>query len=86
MGIINMIFNRKSTGGDNLVKKKTHICHVFSKSTNKHSPYQSITFTSKDGERVSYPSDNLIVIVADIVRFMLKRFLVDNGSSYNVLT
>lgn len=37
-------------------------------------------------ERVSYPQDGTMAIIADINGFMKKRILVDSRSSYNVLT
>lgn len=34
---------------------------------------------------MSYPYNDLIVIVADVDGFTVKRILMDNGSSYNML-
>lgn len=47
--------------------------------------HQPITFTPKDGERVSYSYDDAMVIIVDIDDFIVKRILIDSENSYNVL-
>lgn len=61
-----MIFSGESVGRDSLIKKKAHTCHVFVVSTSKLLLHQLITFTSEDGEGVSYPFDDPMVIMVDI--------------------
>lgn len=85
-GVINMIIRGESASGDNLVKKKEHAYHVFSVGTIRHPLHQLIIFTLEDGEGMSCPHDDLMVVVAYIDGFTMKKILVDNGSSYNVLT
>lgn len=85
-GIINMIFSGESTGGDSLGKRKAHVRYIFSVAISRHPSYQPITFTSKNRERVSYPYNDPMVVIANIDGFIVKRFLIDSGSSCNVLT
>lgn len=84
--MINMIFNRELLSGNNLGKRKDHAHHVFSISTSRHLKHQPIAFTSEDGDGVSYPYDDPMVLVADIDRSTVKKILVESESSCNVLT
>lgn len=54
--------------------------------TNKTPPYQPIIFTHEDREGVSYPQYDVMMIVVNTNEFMVKRILINSGSSYNVLT
>lgn len=85
-GVINMIFGEESMNKDSIGKRKAHICPVFSISTSRHPQHHPVTFTLEDEEGMSYPHDDPIVFMADIDGFMVKKILVDSGSSYNVLT
>lgn len=51
--VINMIFGRDLSGRDNPIRKRVHIWYIFAVGTSMPLPYQPITFTLKDAERVS---------------------------------
>lgn len=61
---------------DSLIRKKVHSRHVFIVNTSKPLPHQLITFRAKDG--VSYPYDDAMVIIVNIVGLTVKRILVDS--------
>ena len=46
---------------------------------------QAITFMDKDAVRIHHPHDNAIVITLLIVDYTIRRVLVDNGSSADIL-
>lgn len=84
--MINMIFNRDSSGKNCLMRKKVHSRHVFKVGTSKLSPHQPITFIPEDGKEVLYLYNDAMAIMMDIDEFIIKRILVDSGSPCNVLT
>ncbi|KAL2466151.1 Integrase catalytic domain-containing protein [Abeliophyllum distichum] len=47
---------------------------------------QNITFSDEDLKDVTCPHDDALVIVADIAYFNVKRVLVDNGSTTDVMS
>ena len=53
-----------------------------SKTANKMAP---ITFSQEDAEGVHHPHCDALVVRAVVARNGLKRMLVDNGSSVNIL-
>ena len=46
---------------------------------------QAITFTNEDAERVHHPYNDSIVITLLIANYMIRRVLMDNGSSADIL-
>ena len=46
---------------------------------------QPITFTDEDAERIHHPHDDAIVITLLIADYTIRRVLVDNGSSADIL-
>ena len=46
---------------------------------------QAITFTDEDAERVHHPHDDAIIITLLIANYTIRRVLVDNGSSTDIL-
>ena len=46
---------------------------------------QAITFTDEDAERVHHPYNDSIVITLLIANYMIRRVLMDNGSSADIL-
>ena len=46
---------------------------------------QAITFTDEDVARIHHPHDNAIVITLLIADYTIRRVLVDNGSSADIL-
>ena len=46
---------------------------------------QAITFTDEDAERVHHPHDDAIIITLLIANYTIRRVLVDNGSSADIL-
>lgn len=81
-----MIFNEESLGKNSLGKRKVYAYYVFLVNTSKHPQHQYITFTSEDGEGMSYPHDDPIVIMIDVDLFIVKKILINGRSSCNVLT
>ena len=46
---------------------------------------QAITFTDEDAARIHHPHDDPIVIILLIANYTIRRVLVDNGSSADIL-
>ena len=46
---------------------------------------QPITFTDEDAERIHHPHDDALVITLLIADYTIRRVLVDNGSSADIL-
>lgn len=44
-----------------------------------------ITFTTKDMAWISYPHDDVMVIIAMIGNYNIQRILIDTGSSVDIL-
>ncbi|KAF3440821.1 hypothetical protein FNV43_RR19107 [Rhamnella rubrinervis] len=44
-----------------------------------------ITFTAKDTEGVLYPHDDVLVVTLEVENYVMKRILVDNGSSTDII-
>lgn len=49
------------------------------------SGYAHITFTKEDEEGIVQPHDDLFVIEAEISNYYVKRVLIDNGNSVNII-
>ena len=53
------------------------------KATKVNNP--AINFTEEDARRLHHPHDDALVISLSIANFNIRRVLVDNGSSANIL-
>lgn len=60
-----------------VIKNKTHFRHDCTVNLGKVQTQRPITFILKEGEKMSYQYDDVIVIVADIDGFTVKSILVD---------
>lgn len=85
-GVFNMIIGGESIGGESLGKGKAYARKVYSVKTSRDPQQQPITFIAEDGKGVSYLHNDPIVVVINIDGFILKRIMVDSGSSCTILT
>ena len=53
---------------------------------NKLQSTTPIIFTSKDGNKVTTPHTDALIVEGMVENFILKRILVDDGSAVNLLT
>lgn len=81
-----MIFDGELRGKDSLEKRKTHAHLIYLVGTTRHPQYQPITFTTTNGEGVSYLYDDPMAVVANIDGFIIKIIMVDSRNSYTILT
>ncbi|KAK2998919.1 hypothetical protein RJ639_019977 [Escallonia herrerae] len=90
VGTINTISGGLAAGGSSGQAQKAYareVC-VMSQPTNKKQkivPVATITFFDEDSKGIKTPNDDLLVITIKARNFDVKRVLVDNGSSAEVL-
>ena len=90
LGVIRMIIEGGSTGQSSR-SRKTYLKVVQNVRPSRRSPKtrttdeQAITFTDEDAAMIHHPHNDAIVITLLIADYTIRRVLVDNGSSADIL-
>ncbi|XP_022883875.1 uncharacterized protein LOC111400717 [Olea europaea var. sylvestris] len=85
-GTINIIVRRMASRRDSSSRRRQYARQPPTISKSDLGSIEDITFGARDLEGISFPHDNALVISAIIANFEVKRILIDNGSTANVLS
>ncbi|XP_022897738.1 uncharacterized protein LOC111411438 [Olea europaea var. sylvestris] len=86
VGTINIIIEGIASGGDKSSRRKQYARQHARTSKESHDKLKDITFGARDLEIVSYPHDDALVVYAIVANFEVKRVLINNGSTTNILS
>ena len=88
-GTINTIFGGFASGGSTSSARKKHLCHMQSINHITYSHHKRrmppITFTDDDFHDLDHQQDDPVVITVEIKNYVVKKVLVDQGSSVDIL-
>ena len=88
-GFINTIFGGFASGGSTSSARKRHLCHIQSINHITHSHHRRrmphIVFTDDDFHGLDHQQDDPMVITVEIENCAVKKVLVDQGSSVDIL-
>jgi len=88
-GTINTISGGFTSGGSTSSARKRHLCHIQSINHITHSHHRRrmppIVFTDDDFHGLDHQQDDPMVITVEIENYAVKKVLVDQGSSVDIL-
>jgi len=88
-GTINTISGGFASGGSTSFARKRHLCHIQSINHITHSHHKRrmppIVFTDDDFHGLDHQQDDPMVITVEIENYAVKKVLVDQGSSVDIL-